>query len=158
MQHINTYATSILLLILCLALSPVAKAQYNTAHTIKLGTASFFQHGYSHQFELGYYHMFDASILSLGPTISALGMIKGDGKFTIGPKVGFEANFLFFDAKLDVAYLYPGVYVHPAAGFSLFSMFGITAGYNICVNQKNASGFTVGLYYHYSPQRKHIKF
>ncbi|MBX9449426.1 MAG: hypothetical protein KL787_06790 [Taibaiella sp.] len=123
------------------------------APTLKVGYTAFFNRNYGHLLELGYYHMVDHSLVSYGPSVSLVGKIQ-NGEMVFGPKLGFETNLIMFDGKLDVMYLHPGFYIHPSVGVSLLGKAGLMLGYNICVNQKNASGFTIGLYYHISPTRK----
>jgi|GEM_PF-1534606 len=126
--------------------NPVPVADDRVVPVMKIMYSGFINKGYNHLFELGYYHMFDFTGLSYGPSVSLLAKLH-KGRVVVGPKIGVEANLLLFDAKLDVSYLHPGVYVHPSAGLSILGNLGFLVGGNLCVNRLRDSGITFGAYF-----------
>lgn len=126
--------------------NPIPVADDRVVPVIKIMYSGFINRGYNHLFELGYYHMFDFTGLSYGPSVSLLTKLH-KGRLVVGPKIGLEANLLLFDAKLDVSYLHPGVYIHPSAGLSILGNLGILIGGNLCVNRPRDSGITFGAYF-----------
>lgn len=115
-------------------------------HNIQLGYGGVFNNGYHHLIEIGYYRARDIVWASAGPSVALATMVDPQGNWHFGPQVGYEANLIFFDAKVDVRYLNQSFYVHPGIGLSLLGSLGLHVGYNACLNKKHASGISLGMY------------
>lgn len=80
---------------------------------------------------------------------NAIGLFT-DGRFHPGIKLGYEVQLLIFSGKMECSLLDKYVFITPSIGLGIVTKIGIYAGYNICVNNNEKSGFQLGFTYNFA--------